>query len=850
MQTYSSEEAHPGWAFHDVYALLAGNSVELRPTVRSRLVGPLLESVERQRVTLIQGPAGSGKSVLLEQLMQALAPGVQSAVLSLNAGFPAGGSIRGALLSLFSRLSVLGKGRSRFVIFIDDADELLGREPATLEQCLSCLPPQGRLVIASRRPLPEFHLGLLPEVEQSLQLGDLLFTLDELGVALVQGGKPLNAAALMSIWRFTEGWPAVVALLCASDPGDSVLDVERLLQEWFQEELLNEMEPALLAFSLDASTVNPMHAGLLDRMCGRRASQGFMQSLVSEYGLLIRDHSSFPRPLLFILRSLHQRNAPQRVRELHRAALETHLDHHHPEAALEHAYLMGDRRLLLRLLEQHEQSLLCNGRMRSLARWLVALDAEGFLVEAPQLQLTLAWALLFINDPEAAHGIVQRLRRTQTMPGQDRVLRSLELTWMSMRDRVEVLREQAELWLEEDSSSPFAQGINNCTVALMHLITGEFKRAESLVEHGFSERAGSFVGDYAASVRAMACLFRAEPKAARKQLQRRDEAGCRAGREGRGNSLVATLDALALYEMGRYDEVMHLLELHMPLLRQTGLLDQIILAYKLYARIVMGRGDSSLAQATLASLECLGRASKMGRLVYFARLERVRCALVRGDVALAKMLLQELQGDEQVVFARDYHFLPFDSDCWDLMDARVHLAQGHCGQLTELLAAELDRAQIQGRERRVLTLRILLAMALEQRGSEHAALRMMESALDFAEPRGLVQAFRDEGRAALALALRAVQGASQRRGFAQVLAEGSGLNIADCRAGKTTSLTAKELQVLALVAGGHTNDALAEKLFVSESTIRTHLRSINAKLDARSRLEALAIARREGLIAV
>ena len=54
--------------------------------------------------------------------------------------------------------------------------------------------------------------------------------------------------------------------------------------------------------------------------------------------------------------------------------------------------------------------------------------------------------------------------------------------------------------------------------------------------------------------------------------------------------------------------------------------------------------------------------------------------------------------------------------------------------------------------------------------------------------------------------------------------------------------------MLRLAAEGLTNDQLAERLFVAETTVRTHLRNINVKLDARSREEAIAIARRLRLI--
>jgi len=61
-------------------------------------------------------------------------------------------------------------------------------------------------------------------------------------------------------------------------------------------------------------------------------------------------------------------------------------------------------------------------------------------------------------------------------------------------------------------------------------------------------------------------------------------------------------------------------------------------------------------------------------------------------------------------------------------------------------------------------------------------------------------------------------------------------------------LTRKEIRVLKLLAEGHSNSAMAEKLFVSDSTIRTHLRNINAKLNASNRTEAVAIARKAGVV--
>ncbi|MCW2867716.1 MAG: response regulator transcription factor [Marmoricola sp.] len=61
-------------------------------------------------------------------------------------------------------------------------------------------------------------------------------------------------------------------------------------------------------------------------------------------------------------------------------------------------------------------------------------------------------------------------------------------------------------------------------------------------------------------------------------------------------------------------------------------------------------------------------------------------------------------------------------------------------------------------------------------------------------------------------------------------------------------LTEREREVLGLVADGLTNAAIAQQLFVSVHTVRNHVANLSAKLGAHSKLEALSIAVREGLL--
>ena len=82
----------------------------------------------------------------------------------------------------------------------------------------------------------------------------------------------------------------------------------------------------------------------------------------------------------------------------------------------------------------------------------------------------------------------------------------------------------------------------------------------------------------------------------------------------------------------------------------------------------------------------------------------------------------------------------------------------------------------------------------------------------------------------------------------EVRVERDGPFVADEAALRESGLTPREHEILGLIADGLSNREIAEKLFVSENTVKTHSARVFGKLGASRRTQAVQEARRRGLI--
>jgi len=151
----------------------------------------------------------------------------------------------------------------------------------------------------------------------------------------------------------------------------------------------------------------------------------------------------------------------------------------------------------------------------------------------------------------------------------------------------------------------------------------------------------------------------------------------------------------------------------------------------------------------------------------------------------------------------------------------------------------------------VLTLKVL---ALQVRGSVAAALKALEECLGLAETDGYIRVFVDAGVIMRELLITYLYTPDLlHKAYAQKLLEvfsdsSRSTPTADSKAGLAKPLTARELDVLRLMLVGLSNRQIAEKLVLTEGTVKFHVHALLEKLNVHSRTQAIAKTRELNLI--
>lgn len=793
-----------------------------------------------------------------------------------------------------------------FILILDEFEHL--QNPAVLalvQQMVELLGPQQKIVIGSREQTG-LSVGRLRARQQLLEIdaAQLRFSVEE--TIRFLGDKrhlELDRRDIEMLHRITDGWAA--ALWLASLVLEEHEDPKRfirtfsgsnsVLASYLAEDVLSQKPKHLQDFILQTSILQKFCADSCNAITGRADSAELLQEIERSnmfMTALDEQHQWFSYHPLFagFLRAQLERQHPGLAASLHRRAATWYAEQKRPTHAIDHAIASGDRELTLRLLAQHAEALFLQGRVRVLARWFDTLD-RSCLLGHPKLISVYAWSLIHINRSEEALTLLETVTdENGASPIPHPTYHVLRIFSLVMLDRIE---QTAPMWDDPQilccaKQEPLLRSMLMIGCAYYYATTGRYQDARQLLDQATQEH--SAVGPLfsiavAGYVRSMLDLLQGHLRAAGARLlaligdesQLRLRGGnVRFGpligiepmqpeRHGADSGFASIYLAEVLYEMDSLNEAKRLLKMYLPLVKDAGIPDQLAASHVIYARILRAEGNRNDALQTLLELEQLGMLRRLPRIVDVARLEQARGAILDRDMETAKALLVPI-GTDPAWQHRDVQMVANDLETPLLGQMRLQMQCGQAVAVLPVLKEHLQDAYGRGRLRYALRIKILYALALSYAGQRNPALRTIRETLQDAMAEGFLRMFKDEGPALSGLIREMLEGTKDffnpeneaLRLFAERALQSPKncslppIDNATCNSRSADSveseLTGRELDVLMLVAQGYSNQIIAEKLFVSVTTIKTHLRNINIKLGAHNRTEAISIARKLSII--
>ncbi len=179
--------------------------------------------------------------------------------------------------------------------------------------------------------------------------------------------------------------------------------------------------------------------------------------------------------------------------------------------------------------------------------------------------------------------------------------------------------------------------------------------------------------------------------------------------------------------------------------------------------------------------------------------------------------------------------------------ARALAASGQFAEADYLLEQMNRLVSNEDRLRDKIKVTILHSMTLHRKGEEQDALLKLASALQLAEPGEYIRSFVDEGEEMGELLFRYLQMRQnsfiRESGSVSLLYVKKLLHIINANGKGRQSLppllTEQERNILRLIEQGLSNKEIADQIFVTSATVKTHIKNMYRKLDVNSRLQAL-----------
>jgi len=858
--------------------------------LRTRLLDHLANALDTGAVTLLQAPLGYGKSTLLGQFARRQTGPIAWLRLTRAENQPLA-----LLLHLHAALQlpstqgetpqaeslwgeILGNLESRqapVILLIDDLHLLTAAQALQyLDTLLRDPPPALRLLAASEGPphLPLAHLrrnGRLTLVSAR----ELALDSDETQQLALARDVNLGSDALYKLRAGSEGWPSGVLFWFEAyrealhSTGQAPVDLRPITRQayaharqFLEEERLQRLPPALRSFLETTAVAQVFDAGLARELTGSTDVPAALRQL-QRLDLIIEvpqgsdcEYRYHPALRHSLYQRLEQR-APQHLRQLHRQAANWLLAQHRYTEAIYQFGRARDLDAVLNIVDRHGFELLREGKVNTLVDVLDEVAGHGGN-DSFTLAVTEASTVMVTNDIAQACQCIHQLYSLQRRHAVPRHPERVQQTVMFLRVRLAYLGGNlahslatAARALQQFPQHNAARSVlyfdrANCLAAL-----GQLPQAHAEGSRALRELQGFGLSGYTNLLQLLLSqveLAQGANDAAWERLQGM-AATPAAGSSGRFYELFRHLgEGLALLQANRLVQARHALAQAEGL--ALGFPHSAALPWVFHHQACLHWALGEAAQAKARWVEARRLALQYQLFTLYRQ----------AGAWLARLALRDNDPDYLPGWLDQWHWCRHQYGEQLLPEEWLAYAwvQRHLGQHDKArhIQAMLKEQAVAQANRRLLLDALLLDAALHQDGGvRDGALHSLEQALQLACEYGFGQLLQYEGDAFVEpfrhllqtqvrerLALTTPPPSRERLNalFRPLLA---GSEHAD--GGLIVPLSRRELEVMQRMARGQNNGQIAEAMFISLSTVKTHINNLFRKLDVADRDSALCAAR-------
>jgi LuxR family maltose regulon positive regulatory protein len=748
-------------------------------------------------------------------------------------------------------------------------------------------------VVLTTRTQPSLPLASLRAQNQLLEIdaSALRFDLQETRNFLeVEGAGTLVPSDVRLLHEKTQGWPAALRIVASTSiqSGQNFARYVRNLSGAqrsigaYLEELIDGLPRDMVQFMLRTAILDRLCAPLCEAVAGVSSSQELLGSIEKRQLLLTpldqegRWYRYHPLLAEYLIRRLES-DLGNEILGLHQRASLWYASQELWTDAVQHAIAAGDTVRALRWIKNCAMPLIKTGDLFTLLGWQRLLPA-GLMRSQPEVRLAIAWGMALAIRCDEAIELVGEIERDVGVdqPTDGEVLRceceAIRSVAIALKDDSEAALSLAEDCLSR-SADPWTANVSSNVVRLGHLKRGDLKKfyATPWIPYSLDEdRRNVFASVYYRCIRGMAEAqqLRIAP-AERYYLDALRLAEQHVGENSVAAALPASLIARIRYEQGRLDEAEALLIDRVSLISAGAMLDCVLNAYFVMARIAVHRRNLERAHTLLQWAENQGNTRGWGRLSAGAVLERARLCLNEGRIDEGVGYLDRLER-----LAAEY---PAPTACaWSDIHRYAALARAYIASAEERFQDAISilnglRHELESVHNRHLALRVETHLATVRFKAKQVdeAVRSFGDIVTVAARAGIYHTILDEG-AQLGPLLTAFQENAERTGgFREHMSYLSSLivtwrsryqsedrqtptsAIAERQQTPTAalaeSLSERERGILKLIAEGQSNKEIARQLAITPETVKSHVKHIFTKLNVEKRAQAVSRAQSLGV---